>query len=200
MMNRNSIISDEQLWYNFISGEKKAFDIIYEEYIQVLQKYGCHFSKNEELIKDCIQDLFIDLLHYRSKLKKTDNIKAYLIVSLRRKIKNVTLKEDRIKSLEIGDLNFDYSLSTNDSDNLNEENRIQLMNKAMNELTSREREAIYLKYVVGLSYEELSETLQLNYQTSRNLIYRGIKRLRSSLIDKSLLLWLTLFRRKANIC
>ena len=59
----------------------------------------------------------------------------------------------------------------------------------MGELSDRQREAIYLRYVSGLSYEELSEVLQLNYQSARNLIHRGIEKLRKIYYEESLSLF-----------
>jgi DNA-directed RNA polymerase specialized sigma24 family protein len=58
----------------------------------------------------------------------------------------------------------------------------------MQELTARQREAIYLKYVTGLTYEELSVAMNLNYQASRNLIYHAMERLRKVISNKVLFL------------
>ena len=70
----------------------------------------------------------------------------------------------------------------------NDDDKITLLQNAMNELTARQREAIYLKYVTGLSYEELSAVMNLSYQASRNLIYHGIDRLRKAISNKALFL------------
>ncbi|MCL4484111.1 MAG: sigma-70 family RNA polymerase sigma factor [Bacteroidetes bacterium] len=179
--------SDNHLWTDFISGDEEAFRRLYEIYIQDLFKYGCHFSTDEELIKDCIHDLFIDLHHYRSKLKKTDNIKAYLFVSLRRIIIKKNRQEEKRKPLDINGLPFKYSLCIDDNaEELKDEQRLKFLESAMKELSARQREAIYLKFVSGLSYEELSKVLQISYQASRNLIYRGMERLRDSISAKTL--------------
>ena len=37
-------------------------------------------------------------------------------------------------------------------------------------LSPRQKEAIYLKFVSELSYEELAKVMQLNYQSARNLV------------------------------
>jgi len=58
----------------------------------------------------------------------------------------------------------------------------------MNKLAPRQREAIYLKYVTGLSYEELSAAMNLSYQASRNLISHAMERLRKVIADKALIL------------
>ena len=58
---------DVQLWKDFVLGSDVAFKIIYETYVQTLFKFGLHFTKNEDLIQDCIQDLFVDLHKYRQR-------------------------------------------------------------------------------------------------------------------------------------
>jgi len=42
-------------------------------------------------------------------------------------------------------------------------------------LTPRQREVIYLKIYKGLSYEEVGEVMQLNYQGTRNLLYTALR-------------------------
>jgi RNA polymerase sigma-70 factor (ECF subfamily) len=52
---------------------------------------------------------------------------------------------------------------------------------ALNNLTNRQKEIVYLKYYQNLSYEEVSEIMKINYQAARNLLYQTIKTLRSLL-------------------
>jgi len=46
---------------------------------------------------------------------------------------------------------------------------------AMKELSARQKEIIYLKLHQNLSYEEVSEIMNINYQAARNLVYQSIK-------------------------
>src|SRR5690606_25375345 len=59
---------------------------IYERYFDPLFVYGNQFTKNEDLVKDAIQDLFIALRKSRRRLGRTDSIKFYLYKSLKRLI------------------------------------------------------------------------------------------------------------------
>jgi RNA polymerase sigma factor (sigma-70 family) len=190
--------SNKNLWSDFISGNDEAFRVLYETHIQCLFKYGSHFSTDEDLIKDCIHDLFIDLHHYRSKLKRTDNIKGYLFVSLKRIVIKKKRLEEKRKPLDTDTIPFNYFLGTDDNDvDYIDEQRLKFMESAMRELSPRQREAIYLKFVSELSYDELSKVLHISYQASRNLIYRGLEKLRGSIVSNTLLLWFFLYRRIA---
>jgi len=78
------INSDTLLWNDFKEGNEDAFRLIYNSHVRSLFKYGCNFTHDEALVKDCIHDVFIDLSKYRSGLSATNNIKLYLYKSLKR--------------------------------------------------------------------------------------------------------------------
>lgn len=182
--------SDTQLWSDFLSGSEKAYKIIYDTHVQAMFKFGMHFTKNEEIIHDCIHDVFIDLHKYRTNLHPTDNIRKYLFISLKRKLFKILDKEGRYVHVDAESPTFFYclSVSTEIDDDLTSR-QFELLEKAMQELSNRQREAIYLRYVTGMSYEELSEVLHMNYQSARNLIFRGIEKLKESCQNKSLVLF-----------
>jgi DNA-directed RNA polymerase specialized sigma24 family protein len=69
-----------------------------------------------------------------------------------------------------------------------EQQRYRQLDKAMLTLSRRQKEAIYLKFVSDLSYEELSKVMNLNYQSARNLVFRGLEKLREG-FPKSLFLF-----------
>lgn len=180
------IRSETQLWDNFIAGDKTAFRIIYNRYVRELFRFGLHFSQNEDLVLDAIHDLYIDLYNYHPKLRSGNCIRKYLFLSLKRKIFRLLVEENKYLSLNSDKMSFAYSLISPDGENELDNDKLRILEKAMNELSDRQREAIYLRYVSGLSYEELGEVLHLSYQSARNLIHRGIEKLRKSYQDASL--------------
>ena len=188
--------SDTLLWYDFIQGNDDAFRIIYNNHVQSLFKYGCHFTCDEALIKDCIHDVFIELAKYRSGLGATNNIKLYLFKSLKRKIIKSMDKSGIFGSIDVDNLPFYYTISAEDAivDNESEWLQYLQLDKAIATLSPRQKEAIYLKFVSDLSYEELGKVMQLNYQSARNLVFRGLEKLRLSL-PKNLFLF---FLRSGN--
>ncbi len=184
------IQSETKLWNDFVSGKNEAFKTIYYLYANELFRFGLHFSQSEDIVFDAMHDLFIDLYNYQPQLKSGDCIKQYLFVSLKRKIFRLQGEENKYQSIDLSKMSFAYALVSADTDNeeMNNE-KLRLLDKAMGELSDRQREAIYLRYVSGLSYEELSEVLQLNYQSARNLIHRGIEKLRKIYYEESLSLF-----------
>ena len=60
----------------------------------------------------------------------------------------------------------------------------QMLQDALENLPTRQKEILFLKYYNGMSYEEIEEILSINYQSIRNHIYRALERLRANLKDE----------------
>ena len=52
---------------------------------------------------------------------------------------------------------------------------------ALDQLTPRQREILYLRYFNDLSYEQICELLGINYQSARSQVYQALKVLRQRL-------------------
>src|SRR5690606_33011302 len=102
------------LWRNFIKGDRLAFDSLMQQHINILFCYGCKFSKDEELVKDAIQELFIRIWETRLNLCSDVKPKPYLMASLRRllhrKIKR-DLNTVPFSSLDDNSIFFDVEMS-----------------------------------------------------------------------------------------
>ena len=182
------IVSDRKLWDQFLTGDQNSFKLIYERSIQDLFTYGRSFCQDEEIVRDCIQDMFVEIYDTRTKLSSTDKILPYLMVVLKRTLYRKLRKKQN-------HLNFDqlpFILEVGEEADPGNEETFELLKKALNELTQRQREAIHLKYISGLSYEELAKVMNLNYQTSRNLIFRAIQKLRVVLNESDVMVFLLL--------
>uniref|UniRef100_UPI0032170DF5 RNA polymerase sigma factor n=1 Tax=uncultured Draconibacterium sp. TaxID=1573823 RepID=UPI0032170DF5 len=185
------MLTDQELWENFLRGNAESFKMIYERTASDLFTYGRRFSTCDDLVKDCIQDLFVSLYSTRSRLGKTNKIMPYLMVSLKRSILKRIQNDKSNKLLSVDELPFIFELAEDDNTFIDEEDSDGLQ-LALNCLTPRQREAVYLKYVLDFSYEELSKVLNMSYQASRNLIYRSILKLRENLKSQTLVLFLLL--------
>ncbi len=177
MVKHSVTLPDKKLWENFLLGDSTSFKLIYERSIYDLLAYGRSFCQDQEVVKDSIHDLFIELHNTRSRLGKTDKILPYLMVILKRILIKKLRKKETNRLLDIERLPFILDICEDETDLDGDDNFVRLK-KALDELTPRQREAIHLKYSAGLSYEELSKVMNLNYQTSRNLIFRAIQKLR----------------------
>lgn len=169
------------LWLRFLEGDTQVLSLIYLHHSNALFDYGCRFTADRDLVKDCIQEVFCTLIRTRKNLSETDNVRLYLLKSLKRKIiRELKSASNTPRLLDDQDYSFNFLWSENLDDQLNEldEEKRLLVADAMNSLTERQKEAIYLRFNRGLEYEEISFLLNLNYQSSRALIHRAVEKLR----------------------
>jgi len=186
--------SESEIWKAFLSGDEKAFSTLYYMYADVLFSYGHKIVNDREMIKDTIQELFIKLYHNRKNLNETEHVKFYLFKALRnRLISKLTLRTNL--SLDADkELLFQIEITLQEEEEPDEmfsENQKEELSRAMKTLTSRQREAVYLRYIQEIPLEDIAQMLDMNYQSARNLIHRSIIKLRKELLIIAFLLLLS---------
>lgn len=61
---------DKYIWEAFKNGEEYALSYIYNQNIDFLAFFGKRFTKDENLVIDCIQDLFYEIIQKKKILEK----------------------------------------------------------------------------------------------------------------------------------
>ncbi|NNE16152.1 MAG: sigma-70 family RNA polymerase sigma factor [Saprospiraceae bacterium] len=167
-------------------GNRKAFEIIYNNEVDALLNYGKKFTKDENLIEDAIHDVFIYIWQKKEGLNELTQIRPYLFVSLRHKILNVSKKQQKTEHKEINDSFLDKEVSVEDR-LIDDEFQVELstkVKKSFEVLSNRQKEAIYLRYQSNMAYEDICKVMDISYQSVRNLISTGVKKLQTHLKEK----------------
>ena len=68
---------DADMWAEFIRGSEKAFDHLYGKYFALLYGYGMQFCTDKAVVKDCIQDLFIEIWSKKETISAVHSVKYY---------------------------------------------------------------------------------------------------------------------------
>lgn len=175
--------TDAELWAKFKGGDDGSLASIYADNSKRLYLYGLKLTKSHAIIEDSIQDLFTDLVRNRKNLGDTDNILFYLLVSFKRRLLRQIQKEKRynLKDKNEGFV-FDITYSI-EHDIIRKESsdiKLQSLQQAINQLTPRQKEAIYLRFTEELEYAEVAEIMEMSVEASRNIIYKAIKSLKDS--------------------
>lgn len=184
-------LSEGQIWHNFKQGSEEAYAYMYNTYFFILFNYGRQFCSSRDLIKDCIQDLFVELWEKRERLGDTDAIKYYLFKCLRRKITKKLPKHHFIavdKEMIASDafpmvLPLEYHMI----EELKEKEKVQRLRQAVNALSVKQREVIFLTFYENLTQQQVALVLSVEIKTVRNLLWKSIKALRNILVTTSLL-------------
>lgn len=175
--------NDIELWRSLRQGDKLALEKLYYRYIDHLMNYGLKFTKELSMVEDAIQDLFIIIWNSREKLSDTDSVKNYLMGAFRNNlIKNIQQLSKTSHKDDFSQVPFDIEATIEQEIILGEnqsEKQVKLA-EGMKKLSSRQREAIYLRYYEEKDYEEICLLMNINYQSVRNLISTGIKSLKEN--------------------
>ena len=173
--------STDTLLASFQAGNMAAFSQLYNLHINVLFNYGLKLTIDKELLKDCIHDIFVKLYTKKDELGTIDNLRSYLFISL----KNKLCDELRIRMYMSDTAVEEVSISTPtdvEDDYMEEEqrkNEFSLVRRLLDQLSPRQREALTLYYIEEKKYEDICEIMNMNYQSVRNLMHRGLTKLRS---------------------
>lgn len=180
---RNYTAADDALlWNDFRSGNMMAFGAIYHHFYRLLYNYGYTIFADKDLIKDCLHELFLELWERREGLAMVNSIRNYLLVSFRRKI--IYLLKSKSQSAGFREEPVEPSQASREDQLIEKERQFIFsgqFKKIFGKLSRRRQEAIYLRYCQELSYPQISEIMEIQYQTVRDLVSKGIKTLREHL-------------------
>src|SRR5579859_6471527 len=88
-------------WRRFKNGDPRALEAIYRANIQSLINYGEKVNPDPDLVKDTIQDLFIELWRNRQQLSDIVLVKFYLFRALRNKLYRATSQQSFVSEGEM---------------------------------------------------------------------------------------------------
>lgn len=184
-------MSDVDLWNLLLKGDTNSLEPLYRRHYHLLLNYGLKFYADEELIKDCIQDLFVKL-HKSDNLKSTLYVRSYLLKSLKNILydklsvkKELEVLDEQAFNLVTDDVSLAQIFQKNDED-------LELsrqLTEAYNLLSANQKSAVYLRFVKELSYKEIGEIMDINTQSSMNLVTRALTKLRGLLTQIKLILF-----------
>ena len=191
------ILPDIEIWQSFLLGNKSSLEQLLSLHYRSLYNYGSKYTRDTELIKDCIQELFLGLWQRRAKLNREVHPKAYLIASFRRLLHRKLQMENRFLKFKMsGDASayFNFELSIEDKIIADESLRRQAekITTLIATLPKRQKEVIYLKFYQNLCRDEIATVMGNNHQTVSNLLQLALKKLRNGLPPDALLLFCSL--------
>ena len=180
---RNLRERSRQLAAEFCAGNDEAFSELYDLFVQSLFNYGMKLTQDQELIKDCIHDVFVKVYTKRNEKHTINNLSSYLIISLKNRLLDEFRRNTFMDEGEVEHYDFRRASDDVEHDYLNIER--ELMQSAqvahlMNHLTRRQRQAITLYYLEERKYDEICDIMKMNYHSVRNLMHRGMLKLREA--------------------
>ncbi|SES88181.1 RNA polymerase sigma factor [Prevotella sp. kh1p2] len=158
-----------------------CFDNIYRAHVQDMYSYGIRLGIPADTAEDFIQDIFVRLLLNPGRISEVKNMKAYLMFAMKNHWQNHL--RDSKHLVDITDKGADFSVEESALDCIiDNEERARVskrLNRMLTALTPRQREAVFLRYIYGLPYEDVAQLLEMSIPSARNIVSRALRQMRN---------------------
>jgi len=172
--------TEKELWDRFLAGEELAYGQILKQYSDRMFSYGCRMCADEDLVKDCIQEIFLTLWNNKANLSTTDSITWYLLKCTKTSIireQKKWIKNEELVDDYVFDVEFDIETKIiADLDNLKIADKIKSI---INQLPPRQREILYLRFYENFTLTEIAKLMDLSSQSVYNLLQKAYKNFRA---------------------
>lgn len=182
--------TDEQLINEFKEGNNKAFDEIVYRYKDRLVNFLFRYTGNKDDSEDLAQDAFIKLYRSKHLYQEIAKFSTWFYTIAINIAKTFKKKRGKLSTLSISDYDqdsekdFDLPANTIEPDEYaNAVIENYYIQKAINSLDDTYREAIVLRDIQDLDYEEIAEILKVPIGTVKSRINRGREKLKVLLKD-----------------
>lgn len=180
----------ENLWTEVREGNKQAFSALFLQNYTHLYNYGRKLYNDSSIVEDAIQDVFTTIWQTKERLSPVSSVKAYLIISLRRRLLRM-LQKERMED-PVGDdmTNIVPEIEFSADEILFESEHADILHaslvEVLNRLPNQKKEVIYLYFYSGMDYEEIARIMNLNIQTVRNYMSMALSRARDIILENEL--------------
>jgi RNA polymerase sigma factor (sigma-70 family) len=171
---------DSMLWDLFRAGDEVAYTRLMQKYSRPLFNYGFRICQDKDFLKDCIQDVFLELWNRRLKISSTPAVKYYLFKAVRLRIFREQSKWNRGEPI---DENYEFIVEFNiESKMITHLETLELstrIKQVLNALPPRQREIMYLRFYENLDFDNISQIMEISKQSVHNLLQKAYKNFRS---------------------
>ena len=179
-----AIDSDAPLVERAVAGDHKAFELLVIKYQRRIQRLIGRMVRDVDLVEDIAQETFIrayralaqfrgDAQFYTWLYRIAVNTAKKFLMDLKR---NPTVSENSFKSDDDDETSpVENELTSSETPDavLASKEIAQIINAALEALPEELRQAITLREIEGLSYEEISEAMSCPIGTVRSRIFRA---------------------------
>ena len=159
-----------------LEGEKDAFRFLVERYQSQAAVHAVGIFGNKEDALDAVQEAFIDAYRALKNFDRSRRFYPWFYVLLRNRCFKLMAKSRKTESIEETEILAPQP-------NLPYEERLAL-ETALLALSAEDREIIILKYLEGLSYEEIAGHLEIPKGTVMSRLFYARKQLQARLTGK----------------
>lgn len=185
-------MTDEELIKRFQLGDQKAFVLLMRRYKEPITNFVYRFVGNYDESIDIAQETFVRLFRFASKYSETAKFSTWLFTIAANLAKSELRKKKRQDTVSISSQGFaeeggeDWDIP---DQNYTPDTRVdttiisQRVQKALMLVSPTYREAVIMRDLMQLSYEEICTITNCEMGTVKSRINRGRKQLQEELKD-----------------
>ncbi len=163
------LLGDDRLARLVAAGHERAFAVVYERHHQALYRYCRSILRNDADAQDALQSTFTAAFAALRRGGPTAPIRPWLFRIAHNEA--VSALRRRRATVELSDAT-DYQ-TTSVEDQVAERSRLDLLLRDLRELHDRQRSALVMRELSGLSHEEIALVLETSVGAAKQAIYEA---------------------------
>ncbi|HVI48688.1 MAG TPA: sigma-70 family RNA polymerase sigma factor [Chitinophaga sp.] len=182
-------------WHEMQQNNEQGLYKIYHDVYDSFYHYGISVVLDKAMVKEAMNDIFVDIWRKRHQLEMPDNIKGYLFICFKRRLYKILSKNARDAARQEHELFIEPEERPYEEILINQETDHQVkaqLGKMLDLLTHRQKEFIRLRFYENLSIEEIAAKTAATPRTIYNTIHNALVRIREVYSDASFIALLLL--------
>jgi len=184
-------LTDEQLIKDFQAGDSHAFEELVERYKNRIYNFIYRFVNDVSLAEDLTQDTFLKLFTHKDSYREIAKFSTWLYTIAQNLAKTELRKRNRRKTYSVSDLSTEdreFVISSDQNIVVDKKSDVENFNlvimDCLTELSEEFQIMIILRDFQELSYEIISNIMEIPIGTVKSRINRGRLKLVKLLKDK----------------
>lgn len=174
-------LSDEQLMLQYVKGEARAFDVLYQRHRPKLFRFFTRETASAALGEELYQETWLRLIRGRERYQVSAKFSTYLYTVAHSVLIDHFRKTNRIGQFETATdtlPDIEACALTNPDESWGNALTAKRLTDCLNTLPVDQREAFLLKEEAGLSLSDIAAAMSCGVEAAKSRIRYALKRLR----------------------
>lgn len=177
----DTLIDEHELVIRLIDGDEDAFCELYAAYKNRLLYFAMKFVKSRDFAEDIFQDAFTIIWQSRRFINPDASFSSYLYTIVRNRILNQIRDVDKENALKEQILSQAIDYTDDTKENILANDLREIINKALEKLTPRQREIFEMSREAQMSHKEIADALGISVNTVQEHISVSLRTIRTFL-------------------
>jgi RNA polymerase sigma-70 factor, ECF subfamily len=171
--------TDDELVREIGSGSDLAFDRLMRRYRRLVYRVAYGYTRDPESALDVVQETFLKVYTRLGTFRGEGQVRNWIVRIAAHEAMNQSRSSSRFETSELDESSFSPSDRRAGRDAM----AGRALTRALAGLGHRHRLAIVLRYYGERSTREIAATLDCSEATARNVLFRGLARLRTMMTE-----------------